>query len=224
VAAAATGDIPIVFIHPADPVSLGLVASIERPGSHVTGVAGFALQMTEKRLEISKEIIPGLQRVHIFYDANNKVSRQNFEFTKTAAAKAGLQVVEYGVKSTEELRATVGRAQNGGRDVIFYVPDDLVESEAEYMLTVAREKKIPTIFDGEGWAIKGALAVYGPSFYEMGRQAAALADAILKRRKPETLPVQRASKFDLILNYRTATFVGIAFSREMLKKADRVIR
>jgi putative ABC transport system substrate-binding protein len=100
----------------------------------------------------------------------------------------------------------------------------LVESEADFVLTVAREKKMPSIFDGEGWAIKGAMAVYGPSYYEMGRQAARLVEAIIKGRKPGTLPVQRASKFDLILNYRTATFVGVTFSREMLKKADRVIR
>jgi putative tryptophan/tyrosine transport system substrate-binding protein len=223
-ASAATREIPIVFIHPADPVSLGLVPNMERPGANVTGVAGFALQMTGKRLEISKEILPGLQRVHIFYDSNNKVSRENFEFAKTVAGKTGLQVIEYGIKSAEELKATVGRVQNRNGDAIFYVPDDLVESEGDFVLTVAREKKMPSIFDGEGWAIKGAMAVYGPSYYEMGRQAARLVEAIIKGRKPGTLPVQRASKFDLILNYRTATFVGVTFSREMLKKADRVIR
>jgi putative ABC transport system substrate-binding protein len=220
----ATREIPIVFIHPADPVSLGLVESIERPGANITGVAGFALQMTAKRLEISKEIVPGLQRLQIFYDANSKVSRENFNFAKAAAAKAGLQVLEFGVKSTEELKATVAGIQNRNGDVIFYVPDDLVDSEAEFVLTIARQKKIPTIFDGEGWAIKGAMAVYGPSFYEMGRQGARLVEAIIKGRAPETLPVQPAAKFDLILNYRTATFVGISFSRETLKKADRVIR
>jgi putative ABC transport system substrate-binding protein len=220
----ATREIPIVFIHPADPVSLGLVESIERPGPNVTGVAGFALQMTARRLEISKEIVPGLQRLQIFYDANNKVSRENFDFARAAAGKAGLQVLEYGVKSAEELKATVAGIQNRNGDVIFYVPDDLVESEAEFLITQARQKKIPTIFDGEGWAIKGAMAVYGPSFYEMGRQAARLVEAIMKGRAPETLPVQQAGKFDLILNNRTATFVGITFSRETLKKADRVIR
>jgi putative ABC transport system substrate-binding protein len=224
VAKEATREIPIVFIHPADPVSLGLVESMQRPGANVTGVAGLALQMTSRRLEISQEVVPGLQRLQIFYDANNKASRENVEFTKAAAGNARLQVVEHGVKSAEELRATVGRIQNIRGDAIFYVPDDLVETEAEFVLTVARQKKIPTIFDGEGWAIKGAMAVYGPSFYEMGRQAAGLVAAIMKGRAPESLAVQQAAKFDLILNYRTATFVGISLSRETMKKADRVIR
>ncbi|HEU4343236.1 MAG TPA: ABC transporter substrate-binding protein [Candidatus Binatia bacterium] len=224
VAKSAARDIPIVFIHPADPVSLGLVKSTTHPGGHLTGVAGLALQMTEKRLTLSKEIIPGLQRIYIFYDPNDKFSRENFLFAEEAAKKWGLQVIEHGVKSSEELKATLGGLQIGKGDALFHVPDNLVESEADFVFDTARQKKLPTMFNEETWAIKGAMAAYGPSYYQMGRQAGRLVDMILKGRKPETIAIQRAAKFDLILNYRTATFIGLTFDRELLKRADKVIR
>lgn len=224
VAKSATRDIPIVFIHPADPVSLGLVKSQDRSGGNLTGVAGFSLQTTEKRLAILKEIIPKLQRIDIFYDANDKFARENFAYAKSAAEAARLHVNGHGVKSLEEFKATMGGLQNRDGDALFHVPDDTVESAAEFIFDTARQKKLPTMFNDEAWAIKGAMAAYGPSYYEMGRQAAALIEMIIKGRKPENLPIQRANKFDLVLNYRTARFIGVTFSRDMLKKAERVIR
>jgi ABC-type uncharacterized transport system substrate-binding protein len=224
VAKSATREIPIVFIHPADPVSLGLVKSMARSEANITGVAGLALQMTERRLAVLKELIPELRRVHIFYDSNNKFSRENFALGESAAAKLSLQVVAHGIKSAEELKATARGSQYGNGDALFHVPDDLVESEADFIFDVARQKKLPTMFSEESWAIRGATAAYGPSYYEMGRQAARLAEMILKGRKAETLPIERASKFDLIINYRTASFIGLAFSQDVLKRADKVIR
>jgi putative tryptophan/tyrosine transport system substrate-binding protein len=100
-----------------------------------------------------------------------------------------------------------------------------VESGADFLFDLARKKKLPTMFNAESWAIRGALASYGPSYYEMGREAARLVQAIVKeRRRAETIPIQRADKFELILNYRTASFIGVPLSRDVLKKADRVIR
>jgi putative ABC transport system substrate-binding protein len=224
VAKSATRDIPIVFIHPADPVSLGFVKSTVDPGANVTGVAGFALQMTGNRLAIFKEIIPLLQRIYILYDPNDKFSRENFSFTKETALKSGLQVAGHGVKTSEELKVTFAGLQITKGDALFHIQDNLIESHVDFIFDVARQKKIPTMFNQEAWAIRGALAAYGPSYYEMGRQAAGLVDAIIKGRKPETLPIQRASKFDFTLNYRTASFIGVNLSRDMLKKADKVIR
>jgi len=224
VAKSAAPQIPVVFVHPADPVALGLVKSMARSEANITGVAGLALQMTERRLAVLKDIIPGLRRVHIFYDANNKYSRENFALGESAAAKLSLLVAPHGIKSAEELKATVRGSQYANGDALFHVPDDLVESEADFIFDVARQKKLPTMFSEETWAIRGATAAYGPSYYEMGRQAARLAEMILKGRKAETLPIQRASKFDLIVNYRTASFIGVAFSQDVLKRADKVIR
>jgi len=224
VAKAATRDLPIVFIHPGDPIRLGLVKSLEGSGANLTGVGAFASQTTEKRLAILKEILPGLRQIHVFFDSNDPFGRENFEIAKAAAAKLRLEVVEHGVKSADELKSSVAGLEHAKNEAIFHMPDDLVESEADFIFATVRKKKLPTMFNEDFWAIKGAMAAYGPNYYEMGRQAARLVEAILKGRKPETLPIQRASKFDLTLNYRTANFIGVNLSKEMLKKADRVIR
>jgi len=224
VAKAATGDVPIVFIHPGDPIRLGLAKSLEGSGANLTGVGAFASQTTEKRLAILKEILPGLRQIHVFFDSNDPFGRENFEIAKAAAQKLRLEVVEHGVKSADELKASIGQLESMMSEAIFHMPDDLVESEADFIFDTVRKKKLPTMFNEDFWAIKGAMAAYGPNYYEMGRQAARLVEAILKGRKAETLPIQRANKFDLTLNYRTANFIGVNLSQEMLKKADRVIR
>jgi putative tryptophan/tyrosine transport system substrate-binding protein len=223
-AMAATNEIPIVFRHPGNPQTMGLVKSNTRPGGNVTGVAGFGLEMTGKRLEALQQIVPGVRRVHIFYDLNDKSSRDNCDFTKMLAEKLGLEVVEHGTKSNEELKTSLDNFQSGAGDALFQVPDNLVDSEADFIFQTARQKKLPTMFNEEPWAIKGALAAYGPSSYQMGRQAAGLADKIIKGQKPENLPIEPARKFDLIINFRTANAIGLTIPPDMLKKADRVIR
>lgn len=220
----ATQALPIVFIHPGDPVRLGLVKSLEGSGANVTGVGAFASETTEKRMAILKEILPELRQVHVFFDSNDQFSRENLGIAKSAAAKLRLDVVEHGVKSTDELKSSVAGLEYAKNEAIFHMPDDLVESEADLLFDTARKKKLPTMFNEDFWAIKGALAAYGPSYNEMGRQAARLIEAILKGRKPEAMPIQRANKFDLTLNYRTANYIGVSLSPEMLKRADRVIR
>ncbi len=223
-AQAATSEIPIVFSHPANPVALGLVNSMERPGRNTTGVAGLALQLTEKRLEVLKEVVPELRRVHIFYDSNNKFSQENFAIAQKAAAKLGFEVAAHSIKSVDELKSSLSRIEKSAGDAVFHVPDDLVEGQADFIFDIARKKGLPTMFNEEVWVIKGALAAYGPSYYQMGRQAAQLVDKILKGEKPENLPVERVNKFDLVINSRAANAMGLAVPREVLKRADKVIR
>lgn len=223
-AMAATNEIPIVFRHPGNPQAMGLVKSNTRPGGNVTGVAGFGLEMTGKRLETLQQIVPGVRRVHIFYDLNDKFSRDNFALAKKSAEKLGLAVVEHGTKSNEELKTSLDNLQNEAGDTLFQIPDNLVDSEADFIFRIARQKKLPTMYNEEPWAIKGALGAYGPSAYEMGRQAAGLIDKILKGQNPKNLPVEEARKFDLVINFRTANAIGLTIPPDVLKKADRVIR
>jgi putative tryptophan/tyrosine transport system substrate-binding protein len=223
-ATSATNAIPVLFVHPGDPVASGLIKSAEERGGHVTGVAAYAAETTERRLALFKEVMPALQKIWVFFDANNALARENFKLAESAAKKLGLQAAGYGVKSVDELKTTFAsvRAENG--TAVFQVADELVESEAEFLFETARTKKIATMFNEESWAISGALAAYGPNYLAMGRQAGRLADKIIKGESPAALPLERGSKFDLTLNYRTARLIGLDLSPAMLKKADKVIR
>jgi putative tryptophan/tyrosine transport system substrate-binding protein len=223
-AMAATKDLPIVFVHPSDPIASGIIKSATEPTKNLTGVAAYAAHTTAKRLELFKEIIPGLRKIMVFFDANNNFSRDNLKIAEAATQRLGLQLSSYGIKSADELKTTVVSLRSERGAGIFQIADDLFESEADFLFETARQKKLPTMFNEEAWAINGALAAYGPSYLEMGHQGARLVDKIIKGAQPESLPVERATKFDLTLNYRTATFMGLRFPEELLKKAEKVIR
>ncbi|HEX5606667.1 MAG TPA: ABC transporter substrate-binding protein [Candidatus Binatia bacterium] len=221
---AATKEIPIVFVHPDDPVAAGFIKSNSERPPNLTGVAAYARATTEKRVELIKEIVPGLRKILVFYDGNNAFSRDSFAAAEAAAKKFSLEAVGYAIKSTDELKTTVASLHAMPATAIFQIPDELFESESEFLFETARAKKFPTMFNQETWAIGGALAAYGPNFIAMGRQAGGLIHKIVKGEKPETLAIERAAKFDLTLNYRTARFLDLKFTPEMLKKADKVIR
>ncbi len=224
VAMAATTEIPIVFRHPLDPVTLGLVKSMDRPGGNVTGVAALSVQKAEKRLVILKEIVPTLRRVLIFYDHYNPISRVHFAIAEKAATKLGLEVAEYSIKNGKELRDALNRFKRREGDALYHVSDVLVQSQAEYIFKVARQKRLPTMFGRVNWAARGSLAGYGPNYYEMGRQAASVIEKILKGARPGSLPIERANKFDLYINLRTASIIRVKVPPEVLKRADKVIR
>jgi ABC-type uncharacterized transport system substrate-binding protein len=221
---AATQDIPVVFVYPGNPVAAGIIKSAEARARNLTGVAAYASQTTETRLALLKEMMPALRKIWVFFDVNNGFSRDNFKRAEAAAHKLGLQAAAYGVKSADELKTALASLPSESGTAIFQVTDELVESEAEFLFATARAKKLATMFNEESWAIAGALAAYGPDYLEMGRYAGRLADKIIKGERAENLPVVRAAKFDLTLNYRTANFIGLNLSAAMLKKADKVIR
>ena len=223
-ALAATHEVPIVFVYPGDPIVAGLIKGAGEQPKNLTGVAAYAAAASERRLMLFKEIIPELKKILVFYDANNNFSRKNYDAIEAAAKKFGLQATGWGIKSADELKTTVGSVRSEPGAGIFQIADDLFESESEFLFATARAKKLPTMFNEEAWAIQGALAAYGPSYLDMGRRAAGLLDRIIKGAPAASLPIERASKFDLTLNYRTANFIGIQFSQAMLKKADKVIR
>jgi len=222
--ALASPDTPIVFVHPGDPVASGLFKSAAERATNLTGIAAYASETTETRLAYFKEILPGLRKIIVFFDANNEAARENFKRAESAAKKFGLEAVAQAVKSADELKTTIAHLRTEDGAAIFHVADELVEGESEFLFENARAKKIPTMFNEESWAINGALAAYGPNYLEMGRKAAGLAVKIIAGERAASLPVERATKFDLTLNYRTSNFIGVHFSPALLKKADRVIR
>jgi putative tryptophan/tyrosine transport system substrate-binding protein len=223
-AKAATKEIPIVFRHPADPVLLGFVKNLKRPEANVTGVAAFALEMNSKRVEISKMLVPNLRRIHVFYDSNNRYSPENLIEVEKFAPKFKVEVVDHPVKTVGELAKSLEKLQVRDGDAIYQISDDLVESQADVIFDTAKKLKLPTIFDDESWANKGSLASYGPNYAQMGRQAAEMIAKLLNGTKPKDLPVERANKFDLVINLRTAKAIGVSIAPDVLTRADKVIR
>lgn len=223
-AMAATKEIPIIFRHPADPVTLGLVKNLNRPGGNVTGVAAFSLDADQKRLEVLKQLVPNLRRIHIFYDANNRFSPDNFAAAEKSADQLKLDVVEYPVKTASEFKSSLTQMEVNRSDAIFQIADDLIESQGSVLLEEAKKRKLATMFHSEVWASRGSLAAYGPNYYEMGRQAADLVQKILQGAHPKDLAVAHANKFDLAINLRTASSIGLKITPDLLKKADKVIR
>jgi len=223
-AAGATQEIPLVFVQPGDPANVGLIRNEADKPRNITGVAAYATETTEKRLSLLKELVPALTKIHVFFDANNSAARERIAATQNAAKKMAVQFVAHGIRSGDELKTTLGNLYSEAGAAIFQVSDDLVESEAEFIFATARQKKVPTMFNEEAWAIAGATAAYGPSYLEMGRHAARIVDQILKGQAPAAIPIVRSSKFDLTINYRGATYIGLRLPQELLKKADRVIR
>jgi putative ABC transport system substrate-binding protein len=223
-AAAATREIPLVFVNPGDPVAAGLVKSGGGTTGNITGVAAYAGDTTDKRLALFKEILPKLTKIHVFFDANSSTAQERIAATESGAKKIGLQLIAHGVKSADELKTTMSKLSSEAGAAIFQVSDDLVESEAEFIFTTARQKKLPTMFNEEAWAIAGATAAYGPSYLDMGRGAARIIDQLLKGKAPAAIPIQRSNKFDLTINYRAANAIGLQLPNSLLKKADKVIR
>lgn len=223
-AAAVSREIPLVFIHPGDPVAAGILKTSGDSARNITGVAAYAAEATEKRLALFKEILPALKTIHVFFDANSSVSRNNLALVESAAKKLSVQVAAHGVKSTDALKSTLGNLNVEAGEGLFQVTDDLVESEADFIFAKARQKRLPSMFNEEAWAIRGATAAYGPSYLDMGRHAGRLVDQIIKGKTPASLPIARATKFDLTINYRGATVIGLQLPKDILKRADKVIR
>lgn len=223
-AMAATKTIPIVFRHPADPVAMGFVKSMERPGGNVTGIAAFSSRTVEERVLILKTFAPRVRRVHIFYDPNNAFARDNFVAAKQSAERNGLEVGEHSIKTPDELKTALASLTKTDEDAIFEVSDDLIESQAELLFDAARQNGMPSIFEGADWAIKGSLLSYGASYYQMGRQAARMINRIFRGEKPANVAAERAIKYDVVVNLRMAKAIGLAIPPETLKKADKVVR
>ena len=219
-----TADIPIVFAAGADPVDLGLVDSFAKPGGRLTGVFYRLTDLTGKRLEILKEMVPKLHRVVAFYDPRNPVAVDSCKFAREAAQLQGVELVERHVVSVEELEAGVRALRAGEVDAIFDVSDALVVNQAQLVIDTARLKRLPTMFQIESSTVKGGLASYAVSLHEVGRVSAKYVQRILTGVKPKDLPVEGIDKISLVINLKTAKQIGLVIPQRVLARADKVIR
>ena len=218
----ATDRIPIVFVGSGDPVALGLVQSFARPGGNVTGITDLDTELTPKRLELFKDIIPSLQKVLLAYDAGDRETAQQLPAYRVAARRLGVVLVERPVRTQAEAQATIGAARKGEMDGIL-APRYLALNIPGFMLEATARRAIPTMFHDAFFVEQGGLASYSASRYESGRQAARLADKILKGVKPSELPVERPTKLELAINLRTARALGLTIPQPVLLRADQIV-
>ena len=220
----ATTQIPIVFATTGDPVGLGLIHTFARPGGNLTGVADLHLELGPKRLEIFREIIPGLRRVLFPYHATEAYAAAEARELRTAAHRLGIVLVERAVHTQEEAQATLAAVQLGEVDGIL-APRCCALNIPGFILETTAQRAIPTMFETAAfWVERGALASYGPDAYESGRQAARLVDKILKGANPAEIPVEVNSKLELVINLKVAKALGLTIAPEVLYRADRLVR
>jgi putative tryptophan/tyrosine transport system substrate-binding protein len=219
----ATSQIPIVFVGASDPVGSGLVKSFARPGGNVTGIAALEVELVPKRMEMFRELIPRLRRVLLVYDATNTEAVEQLGVHREAARRLGLTLVERPVRTEEEARAVIGGVQKSEVDGLFD-PRLLTLNIPGLLMELALQRGMPTMFSDSFFVDRTGLASYGANSYELGRQAAGLVEKILKGAKPAALPVEQPTKFELVLNLRTAKALGLTIPQSLLLRAERVIQ
>jgi putative tryptophan/tyrosine transport system substrate-binding protein len=218
----ATSDIPIVFALAADPVGSGLVASLARPGGNVTGLS---LQQTDaggKRLELLREVVPGLRRLAIMGNVGYSGSVLEMSEVQETAHTLGLEVTRSEIRRAEDIAAAV-EALKGRADALYVVGDSLVDANRISINTLALSARLPTMHIVKEAVEAGALMSYGPNFPDLYRRAADYVDKILRGAKPADLPVEQPTKFDLAINLTTARALGITIPPQLVARADEVI-
>jgi putative ABC transport system substrate-binding protein len=220
----ATADIPIVFCAGTDPVVVGLVDSFANPGGRLTGVYSLTTDLTGKRLEILKEIVPKLRRVVTFYDPRRATTIESAKQAREAAQQIGIQLVERHFASIEKLQAGVRALKPGEFDAYLAMAEPMAINQSQLIIDTAKAKKLPTMHNFLSEVLKGGLASYNVNLHEVGRLSAKHVQRILSGIKPQELPVEGVEKIALIINLKTAKEIGLTVPPNMLARADRVIR
>lgn len=219
----ATTRIPIVFYGAGDPIGLGLIKSFARPGGNITGVTDLDLELDGKRLEIFKEMIPGLTQVLFPYDKSEAFSVAQAKVYRESAYRLKIRLIEKPVDTQNEAQETFEAIRNNDVHGIV-VPRSLSFNIPGLALETTARKRIPTMFFGAWYVEQGGLASYGPDFYQSGRQAARLVDKILKGTNPRQIPVEVNNDIELVVNLKIAAALGIKVAPQALYRATRVIR
>jgi putative tryptophan/tyrosine transport system substrate-binding protein len=220
----ATTEVPIVFNVGSDPVASGLVENFVKPGGRLTGVHFLARDLTGKRMELLKEILPKLRVVVTVYNAENRVSRESAQLARDEAKRLGLKLIERHVSSVDELRSVLQGLKASDADAYFYTPDAMVGSQAQLIIDNAKAKKLATMFQEPGLVIKGALASYGQNYHEIGRLSAKYVQKVLSGAHPRDLRVETVEDVELAINLKTAKELGVNIPPEVLARAKKVIR
>jgi putative ABC transport system substrate-binding protein len=223
-AQAVTRTIPIVMVGVADPVEAGLVLSLAHPGGNITGTSVNAAEISAKRVQLLQEAVPGLTRVAVLWNSTIKSMTLGFQQIEIAAPRLGVTVQSVRVSSSadfDQAFAVIGRERPGGL-VVLYGP--LRGDDVPRIVEFVNRRRIPTVFEiGRGGLAGGGLMEFGPSLPDAARQVGEYVDKIANGAKPADLPVQEPTKFELIINVKTAKALGLTIPPSLLQRADQVI-
>jgi putative ABC transport system substrate-binding protein len=224
-AKASTTTIPIVFTVGEDPVRSGLVSSLARPGGNLTGVNFFTAELTAKRLELLRELVPGLKRVAVLIDAsrNPVFAEAAMRDLEEAARSMGLQIQTFNANTAHELNATFASLARERPDAVLMGPGPFFNARRVQLALLAARHALPTIYAARANVEAGGLISYGASNTDAWYQVGAHAGRILKGAKPADLPVVQSAKFELLINAETARLLGLTVPSSLLSRADEVI-
>ena len=218
----ATSVIPIVFATAGDPVGSGLVASLARPGGNVTGLATLANELAGKRLELLREVVPGLRRLAIMGNVGNPYITLELGEVRAAARMLGLEAITLEIRRAQDL-ASAFEALKSGADALYVCTDALVNTHRIRINIAALGERLPTMHGSRDFVEAGGLMSYGPNFPDMFRRTADYVDKILRGAKPGDLPVEQPTKFDLVVNLTTAKALRLEIPPTLLTRADEVL-
>ena len=220
----ATSTIPVVMFETADPVGSNLVSNLARPGGNITGVAQLVgADLFGKQLEMLKEIVPKLSRVGLLFNPANPVQRTALSSTQVAAQVLGVTVQPLGVRDPSEFERQVATATRDGVGALIVTRDNIFVGHLGRLVDLTAQHRLPTMYGSRPFANAGGLIAYGPDPADMARRAAVYVDKILKGAKPGDLPVEQPTKFELIINLKTAKALGLTIPPSLLQRADQVI-
>ena len=217
----ATTSVPIVFVGVIDPVELGLVASLGRPGGNITGLAVNAAELAGKRLELLRELVPKLRRVAVFWDPSNLSNPIQLKGAESAARTLGLQLAPVPVHGPNDFDSAFKAMR--GADGQLQLESPLFVTHRARLVGLAATSRLPTVSGYREMVEIGGLMSYGANFPDLYRRAATYVDKILKSAKPADLPVEQPTKFDLVINLKTAKALGLTVPSSVLAQTDQVI-
>ena len=218
----ATTTIPVVLVA-GDVMNTGIVSNLARPEANLTGFVALNVELEEKRLELLKEVIPGLLRVAILSNARNPLNRFNLDTARRAAEKLSIDIDTFEVLSSQEVEAALRRLVEKRPDAVLVASDTLLMSERQQIVDTMKRQRIPAIYPFREYADVGGLFAYGANISALFEHVAEYVDRLLKGEKPSNLPVQQATSFELIINLKAAAELGLTVPPIVLVRADEVI-
>lgn len=219
-----TTTIPIVMANDDDPVGNGFVASLARPGGNITGLSTLSPELSGKRLELLKEVAPGLSRVAVLGTSTRPGNAQALKETELAAGAFGVELQYLDVLAPKDIETVFQAASKGRAEAVLVLGNPITFSQRTQVVDLAAKSRLPAIYPFLEFVEAGGLMTYGPSFTDLFRRAATYVDKILKGAKPADLPVEQPTKFEFVINLKSAKQIGLTIPPHVLARADRVIK